>query len=143
MFVRFPGGVGELSISGQRREFIRNEYPILKKFNPGLPIYVRPCEGAEPFVAVRLGAFGFSFFRVSPGRNVAVGPRPLMIDCLMWVRLVGTVDRGKVERKTTGGMMASEVALSVKLLASSPSNLGIGTPPVLLGGENHNFAHIV
>jgi len=98
--------VGELSISGQRREFIRNEYPILKKFNPGLPIYVRPCEGAEPFVAVRL-------------------------------------DRGKVERKTTGGMMASEVALSVKLLASSPSNLGIGTPPVLLGGENHNFAHIV
>mmetsp|Transcript_1533 Transcript_1533/g.3609 ORF Transcript_1533/g.3609 Transcript_1533/m.3609 type:complete len:117 (-) Transcript_1533:57-407(-) len=35
------------------REFVEKEYKLLKALNPGLPIYVRPCDNVEPHVAAR------------------------------------------------------------------------------------------
>mmetsp|Transcript_9678 Transcript_9678/g.29412 ORF Transcript_9678/g.29412 Transcript_9678/m.29412 type:complete len:119 (-) Transcript_9678:385-741(-) len=39
--------------SAGTREFVRKYYPDLKLLNPGLPIYIRPCDGVEPSVSVR------------------------------------------------------------------------------------------
>eukprot|EP00871_Galdieria_phlegrea_P005971 jgi/Galph1/861/GphlegSOOS_G5620.1 len=36
------------------RNFIASNYEELKLLNPGLPIYVRCCEGVKPFLAIRL-----------------------------------------------------------------------------------------
>lgn len=38
-------------------EFIKKNYTDLKALNPGLPIYIRPCDGAEPHVAARYGKY--------------------------------------------------------------------------------------
>lgn len=35
------------------RDFIKDNYALLKALNPGLPIYIRPCDGIEPHVAAR------------------------------------------------------------------------------------------
>lgn len=40
---------------GLCREFVINHYPELKKLNPTLPIYIRPCDGVEPHIAARYG----------------------------------------------------------------------------------------
>eukprot|EP00173_Palmaria_palmata_P003236 Plantae.Rhodophyta-Palmaria_palmata.ctg33764.p1 GENE.Plantae.Rhodophyta-Palmaria_palmata.ctg33764~~Plantae.Rhodophyta-Palmaria_palmata.ctg33764.p1 ORF type:complete len:113 (+),score=16.29 Plantae.Rhodophyta-Palmaria_palmata.ctg33764:170-508(+) len=39
--------------SAGTREFIKKNYSELKKLNPTLPIYLRPCDGAEPHIAAR------------------------------------------------------------------------------------------
>ncbi|CDF39649.1 NADH:ubiquinone oxidoreductase B8 subunit [Chondrus crispus] len=35
------------------RDFIKNNYKTFKVLNPGLPIYMRPSDGAQPHVAAR------------------------------------------------------------------------------------------
>lgn len=40
------------------REFLVKYYEQLKTLNPGLPIYIRPCEGVEPTIAARFGELG-------------------------------------------------------------------------------------
>lgn len=40
---------------GCDRDFIKENYKQLKAFNPGLPIYMRPSEGAQPHIAARYG----------------------------------------------------------------------------------------
>lgn len=36
------------------RAFLEQHYARVKELNPGLPVYVRPCDGvAEPYVAAR------------------------------------------------------------------------------------------
>jgi hypothetical protein len=37
------------------RDFVKIHYVDLKKLNPSLPIYIRPCDGVEPHVAARYG----------------------------------------------------------------------------------------
>mmetsp|Transcript_687 Transcript_687/g.1628 ORF Transcript_687/g.1628 Transcript_687/m.1628 type:complete len:91 (+) Transcript_687:272-544(+) len=37
------------------RDFLKKYYPELKTLNPGLPIYVRPCDGVDAKVLARYG----------------------------------------------------------------------------------------
>lgn len=41
--------------SAGTRAFIKHNYPDLKALNPGLPIYIRPSDGADPHIAARYG----------------------------------------------------------------------------------------
>ena len=59
------------------RAFLERHYATVKELNPGLPIYVRPCDGvSEPYVAARIG--GGEYLRREAGGQSADGVMRLL-----------------------------------------------------------------